>query len=176
MTACATLSLQNDRRTRTDKPRKKLTNPIAVFAQAFLSGGGRGGIRTHDRLAPMPVFKTGALNHSATLPSLQVLTDTSCEYIRATLAALDPTWTHHSSTPFDRAPITSAIEVSAFRVGGLRFHDLRGTHETHLLDKGMSVAAVAARCGHDPAVMLRSYANGFGLEYRPSIFQCAVSF
>jgi integrase len=42
---------------------------------------------------------------------------------------------------------------------GLRFHDLRGTHETHLLDKGMSVAAVAARCGHDPAVMLRSYAK-----------------
>lgn len=42
---------------------------------------------------------------------------------------------------------------------GLRLHDLRGTHETHLLDKGMSVAAVAARCGHDPAVMLRSYAK-----------------
>jgi integrase len=41
----------------------------------------------------------------------------------------------------------------------LRLHDLRGTHETHLLDKGMSVAAVAARCGHDPAVMLRSYAK-----------------
>ncbi len=32
-------------------------------------GGGRGGIRTHGRLAPTPVFKTGALNHSATLPS-----------------------------------------------------------------------------------------------------------
>jgi integrase len=42
---------------------------------------------------------------------------------------------------------------------GLRLHDLRGTHETHLLDKGMSVVAVAARCGHDPAVMLRSYAK-----------------
>jgi len=42
---------------------------------------------------------------------------------------------------------------------GLRFHDLRGTHETHLLDKGMPVAAVAARCGHDPAIMLRSYAK-----------------
>ena len=41
----------------------------------------------------------------------------------------------------------------------LRFHDLRGTHETHLLDRGMSVAAVASRCGHDPAVMLRAYAK-----------------
>src|SRR5205823_12212580 len=30
--------------------------------------GGRGGIRTHGRLAPSPVFKTGALNHSATRP------------------------------------------------------------------------------------------------------------
>jgi integrase len=41
----------------------------------------------------------------------------------------------------------------------LRFHDLRGTHETHLLDHGVSPSAVAARCGHDPAVMLRSYAK-----------------
>ena len=30
--------------------------------------GGRGGIRTPDRLPPMPVFKTGAFNHSATRP------------------------------------------------------------------------------------------------------------
>jgi hypothetical protein len=32
--------------------------------------GGRGGIRTHEGLAPLAVFKTAALNHSATLPSL----------------------------------------------------------------------------------------------------------
>ena len=31
--------------------------------------GGRGGIRTHGELAPTAVFKTAALNHSATLPS-----------------------------------------------------------------------------------------------------------
>ena len=30
--------------------------------------GGRGGIRTHEGLAPLAVFKTAALNHSATLP------------------------------------------------------------------------------------------------------------
>ena len=30
--------------------------------------GGRGGIRTPDGLAPMPVFKTGAFNRSATRP------------------------------------------------------------------------------------------------------------
>ena len=33
------------------------------------ASGGRGGIRTHGGLAPTPVFKTGALNHSATLPT-----------------------------------------------------------------------------------------------------------
>jgi hypothetical protein len=30
--------------------------------------GGQGGIRTHGELAPTPVFKTGALNRSATCP------------------------------------------------------------------------------------------------------------
>ena len=31
--------------------------------------GGRGGIRTHGELAPSPVFKTGSLNRSDTLPA-----------------------------------------------------------------------------------------------------------
>src|SRR5581483_2852703 len=30
--------------------------------------GGRGGIRTHDGIAAIPVFETSAFNHSATLP------------------------------------------------------------------------------------------------------------
>ena len=41
----------------------------------------------------------------------------------------------------------------------LRLHDLRGTHETLLLDAGVGVHVVATRCGHDPAVLLRSYAK-----------------
>jgi integrase len=41
----------------------------------------------------------------------------------------------------------------------LRFHDLRGAHETLALDAGVPVHVVAARCGHDPAVLLRSYAK-----------------
>jgi len=41
----------------------------------------------------------------------------------------------------------------------LRLHDLRGTHETLLLDAGVPVHTVAARCGHDPATLLRSYAK-----------------
>ena len=30
--------------------------------------GGRTEIRTQERVAPLPVFKTGAFNHSAILP------------------------------------------------------------------------------------------------------------
>jgi integrase len=41
----------------------------------------------------------------------------------------------------------------------LRFHDLRGSHETALLDAGVPVHTVASRCGHDPAVLLRTYAK-----------------
>jgi hypothetical protein len=37
------------------------------------SNGGEGGIRTPDTLSGMPVFKTGAINHSATSPSITVL-------------------------------------------------------------------------------------------------------
>src|ERR1039458_10270633 len=35
--------------------------------------GGEGGIRTPDTLSGMPVFKTGAINHSATSPGNTVL-------------------------------------------------------------------------------------------------------
>ena len=37
-------------------------------AAAARHAGGWGGIRTHEELAPLPVFKTGALNRSATHP------------------------------------------------------------------------------------------------------------
>ncbi len=33
-----------------------------------IKAGGEGGIRTPDTLSGMPVFKTGAINHSATSP------------------------------------------------------------------------------------------------------------
>jgi integrase len=49
--------------------------------------------------------------------------------------------------------------ATALGLPELRFHDLRGSHETALLDAGVSVHVVAARCGHDPAVLLRSYAK-----------------
>src|SRR6202795_2956684 len=59
--------------------------------------GGRGGIRTHGTLAGTPVFKTGALNRSATLPSQR----------RQSLGAIkiknawqrDPIWSKAPSCP-----------------------------------------------------------------------------
>jgi integrase len=50
-------------------------------------------------------------------------------------------------------------KATALGFQGLRLHDLRGTHETHLLDRGMLPAAVAQRCAHDLPTMLRSYAK-----------------
>ena len=35
---------------------------------SILRGGGSGEIRTHERRKTLPVFKTGAIDHSATLP------------------------------------------------------------------------------------------------------------
>jgi hypothetical protein len=58
-------------------------------------GGGWGGIRTHEELAPPPVFKTGAFNRSATHPSqlVQYVTIQLQLNKSETLAPVDPSWT-----------------------------------------------------------------------------------
>jgi integrase len=63
--------------------------------------------------------------------------------------------------PRNPRPVTNAFLRHARRLGfpGLRFHDLRGTHETLLLDRGVPLHVVADRCGHSPAVLLRAYAK-----------------
>jgi integrase len=63
--------------------------------------------------------------------------------------------------PRNPRPVTTAFlrKVRKFGFPSLRLHDLRGTHETLLLDRGVPVHVVAARCGHDPAVLLRTYAK-----------------
>jgi len=57
--------------------------------------------------------------------------------------------------------VTRGFERRVAKIGfpKLRLHDLRGTHETLLLDRGVHVRVVAERCGHDPAVLLRTYAK-----------------
>ena len=61
----------------------------------------------------------------------------------------------------DADAVTRTFQGHAAKVGfgHLRFHDLRGSHETMLLDAGVPVHTVAARCGHDAAVLLRAYAK-----------------
>lgn len=63
--------------------------------------------------------------------------------------------------PRNPRPVTNAFLHKARLLGfpGLRFHDLRGTHETLLLDRGVPLHVVADRCGHSPAVLLRAYAK-----------------
>jgi integrase len=41
----------------------------------------------------------------------------------------------------------------------IRFHDLRASHGTALLDNGVPVHVVAARLGHSPAVLMQAYAK-----------------
>ena len=63
--------------------------------------------------------------------------------------------------PRNSRSVTKEFVRRACKLGfaKLRFHDLRGTHETLLLDAGVPVHVVAARCGHDSAVLLRAYAK-----------------
>jgi integrase len=57
--------------------------------------------------------------------------------------------------------VTKLFVLRARKIGfpGLRFHDLRGSHGTWLLDQGQPVHTVAKRLGHDPAMLLRAYAK-----------------
>jgi integrase len=62
----------------------------------------------------------------------------------------------------DGRAVSRNFKRRAIKLGfpaALRLHDLRGSHETVLLDAGVSVRVVAERCGHDPAVLLRNYAK-----------------
>ena len=50
-------------------PKNKVSNLLKKFK---INIGGGGGIRTHETLSRLPVFKTGAFNHSATPPRINV--------------------------------------------------------------------------------------------------------
>jgi hypothetical protein len=77
---------------------------IQLYQSVIESHGGRGGIRTHERVAPLPVFKTGALNHSATRPHWNVNQLAKRQICIAT--RLLPLCYHFSTTRawIDRAP------------------------------------------------------------------------
>ena len=65
------------------------------------------------------------------------------------------------SAPRDPRNTSKEIIRKMAKLGfkGMRVHDLRGSHETCLLDAGVPVHVVAAQCAHDPAVLLRIYAK-----------------
>ena len=73
--------------------------------------GGRSGIRTHERVAPLPVFKTGALNRSAIRPSRQIKHLGAA--VKEQMRTLSPDWhrqlfNEHVSFSFKvLAPLTS---------------------------------------------------------------------
>ena len=68
--------------------------------------------------------------------------------------------------PRDPHAVTRTFCHRAVRLGfkGLRFHDLRGSHATQLLRQRMPIDVVARRLGHDPAVMMRSYAKALSSD------------
>ena len=47
---------------------KQLNNLNYLGIFNIINNGGETGIRTQERVAPLPVFKTGAFNHSAISP------------------------------------------------------------------------------------------------------------
>jgi hypothetical protein len=48
---------------------------VEDFTLQFRLNGGEGGIRTPGTLSGTPVFKTGAINHSATSPAVAMSPD-----------------------------------------------------------------------------------------------------
>jgi hypothetical protein len=76
--------------------------------------GGRGGIRTHGTLAGTPVFKTGSLNHSDTLPvqEFQSLNVGRFRTQRELGPKLDPPG-HFPRNPAANALISAEIELLA---------------------------------------------------------------
>ena len=48
---------------------------VEVWAFFVPNSGGESGIRTHDEVAPIPVFETGAFVHSAISPRVNIIAD-----------------------------------------------------------------------------------------------------
>jgi integrase len=56
--------------------------------------------------------------------------------------------------------VSIAFKRQAAKLGfPVHIHDLRASHSTAMLDRGVAVHVVAKRIGDDPATLLRSYAK-----------------
>jgi integrase len=63
--------------------------------------------------------------------------------------------------PRDPHTFSKQFKKRAVRIGfsDFRYHHLRGTHATLLLDRGVPMHTVAERIGDDPSVLLKNYAK-----------------
>jgi integrase len=72
------------------------------------------------------------------------------------------------TTPRDPDAVSRIFVRRARKLGfgELRLHDLRGSHGTNLLRKGVPIDVVARRLGHDPVTLLRAYAKPLDTDSR----------
>jgi hypothetical protein len=102
--------------------------------------GGRGGIRTHGTLSGTPVFKTGSLNHSDTLPLNE---------INGLIFGSKPNW-HRIGTE----PARSTVKPSIFI--GLMQHLRDVRNGSGVLARGWPSAPSVARANRHMAVCTRA--------------------
>jgi hypothetical protein len=94
----------------------------------FRLSGGEGGIRTPDTLSGMPVFKTGAINHSATSPDNYCPNSRCCadaiRFHTATRKVKTETSLH--SAIHERYARDQILEIllQQAKCAGVEFHDL----------------------------------------------------
>ncbi|MGH2390029.1 MAG: tyrosine-type recombinase/integrase, partial [Chloroflexota bacterium] len=67
-------------------------------------------------------------------------------------------------------------EIGRMGLPKIRLHDLRHTHATILLAEDGNVKMIAARLGHDPAVLLRTYAHYLPEHETRAVARCEAAF
>ncbi len=88
---------------------------VAEAAGESSINGGRGGIRTHGTLARTAVFKTAALNHSATLPHVGTLSPQLGYAVKRTSSRPARSWMNCHATRPERAPRVTDHSTAAAR-------------------------------------------------------------
>ena len=91
--------------------------------------GGGGGIRTHEELPPLPVFKTGAFNRSATPPDLSFMPqgEPLSQEFRCEKAMLNH---RHAAIDMDRLA-GDIVSCGTCKENGCGRNVLRTSHASH---------------------------------------------
>jgi integrase len=77
------------------------------------------------------------------------------------LLKLPKLFTRPDGKPLDPNRLRERFQavVKALGLPAIRFHDLRHAAASYLLDRGIPVNVVARQLGHDPRVLLTTYAH-----------------